>query len=224
MKMNQYRIITLAMTMIFAFSGTGFVVAQLHSAQPSLAMAEETTTNTDTESSNGLAERIRTKFDEARAKRIKLACSTATTRLQAVADKIDEAKDKRVNLYQNLTSVLNKFVERLKTNNYDTTQLSTDIGTLQGLGDEVGVAWSEYKTAVMDVANSDCKNNPQTFHDNLEFARDKFTIVREKVKNAKDFIHDTIKGDLKQIREEIVAKKQSQNGVDSTAPTSSTDN
>lgn len=224
MKIYQFRIITLVMTMIFTLSGTGLVVAQLNSTQPSVAVAEETTTTTDIESTDGLSQRIKTKFDKARAERIKRACSTATTRLQAVAGRIDEAKDKRVNLYRNLVRVLNQFVERLEANDYDASQLSSDIGTLQSLGDEVGVAWGEYKVAVMDVASSDCKNNPQTFHDNLELARDKFAIVREKVKNAKDFIHDTIKADLKQIRDEVVAKKQSQNGTDSTVPTSSTDN
>lgn len=158
-----------------------FVVAVI--ALPSMVSAhaqegEGSSTTMQGTTSKAINERVerrkaelKTRLDRATETRLKARCKAAQVLLTKTHGRSDEAKSRRLKAYNNLLTRLTRIVEKLKSENVDTTELEALQTELATKVEALRVAIDSYHVALNDTSLVDCTTDPTGFKASLDNSR-----------------------------------------------------
>jgi hypothetical protein len=134
-------------------------------------------------------------------------CKASQGLVSAVKGRAKGIETSRSKVFANITTHLTDLSTKLKNRNADTKALDADIATLQTKITTFTTDLATYKQAVSDLANMDCKTDPDGFKASLLAARTALEAVNKDSQAVRSFVKDTIKPELKTIRASLEANK-----------------
>lgn len=145
----------------------------------------------------------KTKLTTTQQTRIANKCVSAQGALSSAGQRMDVVRAKRTEVYGNITSKLNDLVTKLKAQNVNTTTLESQIKELNAKIDTYNTDLATYKQAVADLTALDCAKDPTAFQASLESARAALAKVRTDAAAISEYVKNTIKPTLVQIRKQL---------------------
>lgn len=207
------RFLTVGISAIVAVPlvSTAIVFAQTANTDPGTA---PTTTNTDADKLKALQERIAKRKTELKirlsvAEKTKLQnkCKAAQGLVSSVTGRVKGVETSRTQVHSNMTDRLADLSEKLKNKGADTTALDAAIAELKAKIETFNTDLAAYKLSVSDLAEMDCKTDPDGFKASLQASRTAQETVSKDAKAIRAYVNDTIKPLLKTIRAELEANK-----------------
>jgi|GEM_PF-1610697 len=112
--------------------------------------------------------------------------------------------------YQKLLTRLNNIVTKLNEKDIDTTKLSTDIATLEGMITDYTTQYESFVVALKEtVSGFTCTaENKDAFKDLLEQTKEDLKALKDSRQAIREFYLNTIREDLRFLRAGIEANKQ----------------
>ncbi len=157
-----------------------------------------------------LAERIadhkaamKIKITAAQKQRLQTKCKASQGKLSSAGQRINGLETSRTQVYKNIIDRLTKLSDKLKEKGIDTTELNTDIKSLQTKIDTFNTDLTGFKQVVGDLATMDCEADPEGFSAALEAARSDRQQVHDDAQGVRTYIDETIKPLLKTIRSKL---------------------
>ncbi|HSX45086.1 MAG TPA: hypothetical protein VLF39_03205 [Candidatus Saccharimonadales bacterium] len=186
-------------------------------------------TSTDTTTEKTMEDRItqrkaefKTKLTTLQQNRVKLRCKQAQGGgIKSLDGRIKGLQTSRKEVYTNLVDRLNKLVDKLKTKGIDTTKLESEITVIKGKIDTFNNDLATYKQDVGDLKDLNCSSDPVGFKASLESTRTERQTLVNDGKAIKDYVKNTIKPTLKDIRGQIDAENKTEDNKTSSNKTSS---
>jgi len=143
------------------------------------------------DTSNGVGERVKT-----------TACTAVENRIKGQIERFDNNKGFHQQQFENLRNRVSKIVDRLKAKGFDTSDLTTDLATLDT---KIAKFKTDYTTFIDKLRESQdlpCGESQGAFKDKIQESRDALKIVRADVKDIVDYYRNTIKPDLQKLRDQ----------------------
>lgn len=209
------RLLALGMSTILALPVLSIAVVR---AQETTQTTNTTTTKPETSpeptpaEAEALAERVakrkaelKTRLTSAQKLRLQNKCKAAQGLVSSVRGRIKGLETSRGQVYGNILDRLTGLSEKLKNKGANTDELNADINTLQEKINTFNADLATYKQAVSDLADMDCKTDPDGFKASLEAARAALQKVKDDGLAIRGYLNDTIKPLLKTIRAELEA-------------------
>lgn len=189
------------------------------SAPKTSTTSNKTIATTDTalppaDAAKALAERIakhklaaKTKLTNAEKLKIQANCKASQGRVSSVKNKVHGLETSRTQVYKNTLDHLTKLTEKLKNSGQNTTELDASIIVLQGKIETFKTDIAAYKQTVSDLAEMDCKTDPDGFKAALEASRLAVQKTNQDAQAVRAYIKDTIKPILITLRTDLDSKK-----------------
>jgi hypothetical protein len=143
--------------------------------------------------------------DVIKEKRTKICAATQ----EKVGVRWQKYYDARMNRVENMAKgvvTLQKRIEFFKTKGLSTTELETDIGTLEKLIGEYKTAYATFLAALEKAKNLPCANYQGEFLPKLKEAKTEWAKVGLAAQVIKDFYGSDIKPDLQALRVQLDEK------------------
>ncbi|MCE7936273.1 hypothetical protein DYH10_00560 [Candidatus Saccharibacteria bacterium CPR2] len=156
-----------------------------------------------------LEAKAKAKTDAAKEKRIKAKCQAAQGILKGVSTSAENIKTNRKKIYERLTGKVEELLPGVKEAGIDTTKLEADIAQLKTLLNEVDANFDIYTEKLNSAVESSCQDNPSSFYELLETARNARASLIDSINKVKEFVINTIKPDLQEIKSQLEKQKQS---------------
>lgn len=213
---------------ILTFSFSPIAIAQ--QTEDSTASSEQQTQSEDSkykvedknaaEFKKNLEERInarktelKTNLNTAKQAKIKTKCQASQSLINKLSEKASAAKSSRDEIYNNMTKNATKLSDRLKESGQDTTKLDANIAELNTLIDKFKLDLKDMRQAAQDLTDMDCKTDPSGFYTSLEGLRAKRELVAQDSAAIKDYIKNTLKPTLQEIKNSIGQTNQESQGA-----------
>lgn len=152
------------------------------------------------------------KLTAAQQNRLATKCVSAQGALSSAGQRMDTVKAKRTEVYNNIIAKLTGLTTKLKAQNVDTTALESHIKVLQTKIDTYNTDLAAYKQAVSDMTAMDCSKDPTAFQASLEAARTALAKVRTDAAAVSEYVKNTIKPTLVEIRQKLSSSTQTVEG------------
>lgn len=217
------RLITAGLSTIFAVPlvSSAIVFAQAPSTTTPTNTEPNTKTNTgttapkpDAEKLKALQERLakrkaelKIRLTNAEKLRLQSKCQASQGHVSSLKGRIQGIETSRAQVYSNMTDRLTKLSEKLKNKEADTAALDLAITELKTRIETFNTTLATYKLGVTDLAEMDCKTDPDGFKASLEASRTSQEQVSKDGKAIRAYVNDTIKPLLKTIRSELESKQ-----------------
>lgn len=169
------------------------------------SQSNETTTKTIQERIAEKKAEIQDKLEANEKERIKNKCVAAQGIIKSNHDVLKTRVAIRLQAYQNIITRLNNLVAMLEAKNIDTAELKSQISTLSSKIDTFNTDLEQYKQALVDLRDLDCVNDPEAFKASLEVSRSARATVVADAADIHQYIFETVKPTLKNIREQLAA-------------------
>ena len=112
-----------------------------------------------------------------------------------------------------MTKNATKLSDRLKESGQDTTELDSSIAELNTLIDKFKTDLKDMRQAAQDLSDMDCKTDPSGFYTSLEELRASRELVAQDSAAIRDYIKNTLKPLLQEIRTNIGQTNQTTQGA-----------
>lgn len=204
---------------IGAFVAVPFVSGAIvfaHAGEEHKPVAQQSTTTKPealaTDPVKSLQERINKRKAELKirlsaAEKLKIQnkCQASQGHVSSVKGRIQGIETSRTQVYSNMTDRLTDLSEKLKNKGADTAALDAAIAELKKKIETFNTDLATYKQAVSDLADMDCKTDPDGFKASLQAARTAQETTSKDAKDVRAYVNDTIKPLLKTIRTALEA-------------------
>lgn len=158
-------------------------------------------------------EELKTNLNTAKQAKIKTKCQSSQSLINKVSEKASAAKTSRDEIYNNVTKNATKLSDRLKENGQDTTELDSSIAELNTLIENFKTDLKDMRQAAQDLSDMDCKTDPSGFYTSLEELRASRELVAQDSAAIRDYIKNTLKPLLQEIRTNIGQTNQTTQGA-----------
>jgi len=148
------------------------------------------------------------KLTNAEKLKIQNKCKAAQGLVSSVSGRVKGLETSRSQSYDNMVARLTDLSAKLKAKNADTTVLDADIVALQAKVTTFSTDLAAYKVTVGDLADMDCKTDPEGFKAALTAARAAQETVHKDAQAIRTYVKDTIKPVLSSIRAELDKKTE----------------
>ncbi|MEK7603133.1 MAG: hypothetical protein AAB459_02740 [Patescibacteria group bacterium] len=212
------------LTLIFAFVPITQVSMIAHAEEGTGGSGDSSTTetgDTGTVDPKDIAERMKKRKDALKEKlssaeesRIKNKCKNSQGKLSSLSGRIKGIKTSRDKVYTNLVDRLTKLSEKIKAKGLDTATLDGQIAELKIKIESFKTDLAAYNQAVSDLAAMDCAADPTAFKAALDEARTKREALVTKAKEIKDYVNNTIKPTLKDLKKQLEDQEASEGSED----------
>jgi chromosome segregation ATPase len=211
----------LSVALVFATGETGTTLNSSTNKPSQVAQTTDGTDDTETTppDDKALLERIQKRKTElktrlAAAEKTKLLskCQASQGKLSSIRGRIKGIETSRAQVYKNVTNHLKNLSEKLENKGVDTAELDAAITELETKIQAFTTDLATYKQAVADLADMDCKSDPEGFKASLETARTALKKVSEDAAAVKAHVKDVIKPLLKEIRAELKKDESGDSG------------
>jgi len=134
-----------------------------------------------------------------------LSCAVAKENLAILSTRLESVQKKRSRAYADMLSRLQKVYERLEEQAFETSKLKTNLDELNAKIASYNAEMKSLIRTVDDMEQIDCKNDPVAFVAALEYARNSHRDIITLVDDIREYITNTIKPTMAQIREQVEA-------------------
>ncbi len=129
-------------------------------------------------------------------------CARITKNIEKKTTGFDENKDRHYNAYKNLDDRLTKLSAKLKAKGYDVTELDADLVVLDGKIKTFATDYAAYLAKLGETKEYACGHSDGDFKAKLAEARALLKKVREDSQDIKNYFLNTIRPDIKKIRDQ----------------------
>lgn len=150
---------------------------------------------------------IKLKLSNAEKLNIQNKCKAAQGLVSSVKGRAKGIETSRSEVYGNIVAHITELSTKLKNKNADTVALNADIAALQAKIATFNTDLATYKQAVIDLADMDCKTDPDGFKASLQAARTALEAVNKDSAAVRSYVKDTIKPELAKLRAALEAAK-----------------
>ncbi len=140
-------------------------------------------------------------------------CARITKKIENKTTGFDENKDRHYNAYKNLDDRLTKLSAKLKAKGYDVTELDADRVVLDEKISKFLTDYTAYMAKLGETKDYACGHSDGEFKGKLAEARALLKTVREDSQDIKNYFLNTIRPDIKKIRDQ---KPTTENGGSDT--------
>lgn len=152
---------------------------------------------------------LKTRLSAAEKLKLQNKCQASQQgKISSLSGRIKGIETSRTQVYNNITTHLQKLSEKLQNRGVTTTELDAAITELETKIETFKTDLAAYKDAIEVLAAMDCKANPELFKETLEDARADLKTVQDDAAAVKAHVKDTIKPILKTIRAQLEAGDQ----------------
>lgn len=131
---------------------------------------------------------------------IKAKCKPAQAINKALITRVTATDKTRVQVYGDVTSILETIVPRIKEAKVDVESLTKQQAELTDIVTEYLTSVATYKTVLSDLDEVDCVADPVAFKATLEAARTARTVVNNSMVAVKQYANETIKPSLAEAK------------------------
>ncbi len=134
-------------------------------------------------------------------------CAVVTARVDLILNRYQQKKENHLQKYNRIQTKLQNLITLLKSKGYDTTKLEADLLELKA---KVAVFQKAIEDAMQHLRNSKtyaCGHSGGSFKNEIYSAKQDILKARETALSIRIFIFDTIKPDIKALRNQITASK-----------------
>lgn len=181
---------------------------------PSLPVLAETETSTPTDAATNLAKRleerkaaVKIKLQSAEQVRLQAHCKAAQVRIKVLDNQLKASSTRQTARLADVTNRLKNLQTKLTDQNVDTSQLAASLATLNSKIATYNADFQIYSQAIKDLGDMDCVADPTGFKTTLEAARAKQATIKNDFKDVTNYIQQTIKPILVQIKTSLASKE-----------------
>lgn len=146
-------------------------------------------------------------------------CDKIETHISTVTTKYESNKGKNLTAYKNMRTRLATFITRFNAKGLDTTQLSTDVATLDVKLAQLDTDYAAYMTALLGTKQFVCGKSEGEFKSSLEGARKEMLVVKADITDIQTFYQTTIKTDLTALKSLVEATEKTTSSSTSSSST-----
>lgn len=150
---------------------------------------------------------LKIKLSAAEKLNLQSKCKASQGLVSSVRGRVKGIETSRTEVYNNIVTHLTDLSTKLKNKDVDTQTLDVDIAALQAKITTFTTDLATYKQAVNDLADMDCKTDPDGFKASLQAARTSLDTVNKDAQAVRSYVTDTIKPLLKTIRQSLDTNK-----------------
>lgn len=154
-------------------------------------------------------EERKSELQEKRADR----CEIIAAHLEAKNKKAELIKEHRMTRYNRLIKRLEAFSDRLKVNDYDSTQMDGNIDELKELVEDFEESLGTYVDHLANAAQKSCMDK-EARNEYLATARSNLADLREKSKTIHEYLKNDVKETFETIRLQLKEKKANEESVE----------
>ncbi|MEK7595210.1 MAG: hypothetical protein AAB443_01260 [Patescibacteria group bacterium] len=130
-------------------------------------------------------------------------CDVATKRIDTKINAFDQNKARHIERYNLLKDKIKNFIDRAKAKGLNTSKLEADLATLDEKIKKFATDYANYIKELRDTKAFACGNSEGQFKQALSEAREAMKKVHEDAKDIRHFYTQTIKEDLKALRQQL---------------------
>jgi chromosome segregation ATPase len=150
---------------------------------------------------------MKVKLSNAEKQRLQARCKNSQGMASNLKGKINGVETSRSHVHENMVARLIKLSEKLNKQGVDTAALDAEIVALQEKIITFKADLEEYKTAVAELRDMDCAQDPEAFKASLEAARAAREKISVDVKGIRTYVNDAVKPTLKDLRSKLAEDK-----------------
>ena len=215
--MKRFLAVGISAFVAVPFVSTAIVFAHAGETHPKVAQEQTTTqpgATTTTDPVRALQDRVskrkadlKVRLTAAEKVKIQNKCQSAQGLVSSVKGRVNGIETSRTQVHSNMTERLTSLSEKLKNKGADTAALDAAITELKNKIETFNTDLAAYKQAVSDLAELDCKADPDGFKASLQASRTAQETVSKDAKAIRVHVNDTIKPLLKTIRAALETDK-----------------
>lgn len=130
-------------------------------------------------------------------------CSRITARIDAQIESYNLTKDKYLNIYTSVSDAVSIRLDNLENKGVDVALLRTDLQALSSLNAELGSSYDQFIAELTKAKEFGCGTSESEFTQQLQSARQQLSVVRQKALDVKEYIFNTLRPDLKNLKTTI---------------------
>lgn len=135
--------------------------------------------------------------------KMKLRCEGVVTYIETLNPRLVTLQKTRNKAYSTISTELEELYKRLEAQAFETTKLKTNIDELNAKFATFSADMKGYRQASEDMVQIDCRKDPVAFIAALETARTKHDALVVQMSDIREYIANTIKPTLQQVRTQI---------------------
>lgn len=143
---------------------------------------------------------VKTKLTNAEIQKLVTNCSASQVKINTFVEGRFKNDTPYQAKYEAYIKRLENLSAKLKQNNIDTTELDAQIVVLKQKYETFKTSVTNFRTAVADAKEVDCKTDPAGFKASLEDARAKAVLVKQANKDLETYARTTTKATLEKIK------------------------
>jgi inorganic triphosphatase YgiF len=154
-----------------------------------------------------------TKLDALREQKLKNSCKRVQNKLGAITNRANAVYDNRVSLYDRLSEKLDSLLTRLDNNDQtDTTDLTAIIEELNSMVEAFLTDFDVYILSLQDAVDVvGCEDDPTSFHEFLETAKELRSSLKDQSKAISDYISKELRPALVDLKAQLSANSDTNN-------------
>jgi hypothetical protein len=154
---------------------------------------------------------VKTNLQEARqefkagsksAAKTDLRCANITSRINARIEFYNGRKEAHLDRYNYIKERVTLLISNLKAKGFDTSKLESDLAAGKPKFDKLATDFQSFMSKLAETKNYDCGDSQGKFVDTLKAAKTLREVVMADVKDVRDYIQNTIRTDLKALRDQ----------------------
>lgn len=163
-----------------------------------VVFAEEAATKT-------LEEREAAKAD--RQSKIKERCALTQQKIAEKVSNFDAKKEKHMAVYENMNDRISKFIEKFSEDGYDTSQLSSDLETLNEKIQKFSDDYAAYVAKLKEAKDMACGKSGGEFKATIVEARALLKTAHQDAMDIRVYVRTVILPDIRSLKEQKAEDK-----------------
>lgn len=135
--------------------------------------------------------------------KMKLRCEGVVTYIDTLNPRLVTLQKSRNKAYSEISTKLEELYKRLEAQAFETSKLKANLDELNSKLATFSADMKGYRQASKDMAQIDCRQDPVSFIAALETARTKHDALVVLVSDIREYVANTIKPTLLQVRAQI---------------------
>ncbi len=131
-------------------------------------------------------------------------CEAVTNHINARINNLNTRRDNHIEVYQSAHTRWVELAARLKTKGYDTSKLEADLSILETMVTQLSDDYKKFLDEAQASLTVDCTASTDQFRSKVTAAKQELATFRVRAKQVHDFIKNTIKSDLRALRQQAV--------------------
>lgn len=146
---------------------------------------------------------LRKEVERAQEDRMKLRCDGVVTYIETLNPRLITLQKSRNKAYDSISKELEELYKRLEAQAFETSKLKVSLDELNSKLATFSADMKAYRQATEDMTKIDCRKDPAAFIAALETARTKHDALVVLIGDIRDYIANTVKPTLLQVRSQI---------------------